>query len=92
MGGNFAPEQVAGIFRNEWQVWAGIRTFANFQWQIFFVLGKLVQYKIYRETGKRRLSKTLYDIGQKIKAGRPARFFNETFCLTPYLIGHIFAI
>ncbi len=31
MGGNFAPEQVAGIFRNEWQVWAGIRTREDLQ-------------------------------------------------------------
>ena len=24
MGGSFTPEQVAGMFRNEWQVWTGI--------------------------------------------------------------------
>ncbi len=24
MGGSFRPEQVAGLFRNQWQVWAGI--------------------------------------------------------------------
>ena len=29
MGGNFKPEQVAGLVRNHWQVWAGIRNWTK---------------------------------------------------------------
>ncbi len=57
MGGNFAPEQVAGIFRNEWQVWAGIRTiFTNcfyegyFSVTFFFALsGFVLCYNYYNK-------------------------------------------